>query len=112
MGETVTLHASPLVYQPVEGSAGPHIQADQFTLIGSGNVMQAIGEQMGMQLRLTGSVRRIDGGLFLEISDWQVDEFANYEYQLGTIRLSDGQTLFDTDLGETLLIPNAPRRSS
>ena len=107
-GQTVTLHASPIVYQPAEGNAVPHIQADQFVLTGSDDVLRTIGEQSRVQLRLTGIVHYIEGGLRLDVTNWEVDEFANYEFHQGAIRLSEGQMLFDSDSGETFLIPNAP----
>lgn len=107
-GETVTLYSSPLVYQPVDSDAVPRIQVDQFVLAGSDEILRAIGEQLGRQIRVTGTVRFVDGVLTLEASDWAPVEFIEYQYQPGTIRRSEAQTLFDADSGETFLIPNAP----
>ncbi|MCB8942168.1 MAG: hypothetical protein H6658_00185 [Ardenticatenaceae bacterium] len=107
-GQAINVYSSPLVYKPVESDIVPRISADQFTLAGSDDVLRAIGEQAGKQLRLAGTVRHVDGTLVLEVTDWQVVDFIDYQYQLGTIRLSEGQTLFEADSGETFLIPNAP----
>jgi hypothetical protein len=107
-GETLNIFTSPLVYQPVDSNAAPRIQADQFILVGSDEVLRAIGEQRGQQIRVTGTVRHVDSALNLEVSDWQVVEFIDYQYQPGTIRQDEGQTLLEADSGETFLIPNAP----
>ncbi|MEJ2748443.1 MAG: hypothetical protein P8183_11135, partial [Anaerolineae bacterium] len=41
-GVEITLYSSPLVYQPVNGDAAPRIQADQFILSGSDEMLRAI----------------------------------------------------------------------
>ena len=107
-GETLSLYTTPLIYLPVDSNAAPRIQADQFILTGSDDILRVIGEQSGQQIRLTGTVRFVDGVLTLEVSDWELVEFIEYQYQPGTIRRSEGQTLFDADSGETFLVPNAP----
>jgi hypothetical protein len=107
-GETLNLYTTPLVYQPVDSDAAPRIQVDQFVLTGSDDMLRAIGEQVGKQIRVTGTVRRVEGTLTLEASDWEPVEFIEYQYQPGTIRRSDGQVLLDADSGETFVIPNAP----
>lgn len=107
-GETVNLYTAPLIYQPVENNNAPRIQAEQFVLAGSDEILRAIGDQPGKQIRVAGVVHIVNGVLNLEVNDWQVVEFIEYQYQPGTIRQSDGQTLFDADSGETFLIPDAP----
>ena len=107
-GEAINLFTSPVVYRPVEASTAPRIQADQFVLSANDEVLQAIAEQIGQQIKVTGVVRYDKGSLILEVSEWQLIEFIEYQYMQGTIRRNDEQTLFEADLGETFLIPGAP----
>jgi hypothetical protein len=108
-GAEITLYSNPLVYQPVNNDTTPRIQADQFILSGGADVLQAIAEQVGQQVRFTGIVRGSQpGAQTLEVTDWQAIEFIDYQFHTGIVRVSDGQTVLETETGDTILIPDAP----
>lgn len=108
-GAETTLYSNPLVYQPVNSDATPRIQADQFILSGSDDLLRAIAGQVGQQVRFTGIVRGSQpGAQTLEVTDWERIEFIDYQFRTGVIRIGDGQTVLETEEGETIIIPDAP----
>ncbi|MCB9421084.1 MAG: hypothetical protein H6667_14875 [Ardenticatenaceae bacterium] len=108
-GAAITLYSNPLVYQPVNSDAAPRIQADQFILSGSDEMLRAIANEVGQQVRFSGIVRGSQpGAQTIELTDWERIEYIDYQYRTGTIRVQDGQTVLETEEGETILIPDAP----
>jgi hypothetical protein len=108
-GDEINLYSNPLVYQAANSDAAPRIQTDQFILSASDDMLRAIAEEVGQQVRFTGIVRGSQpGAQTLAVTNWERIEFIEYQYHTGVIRISDGQTLLDAESGQTFLIPDAP----
>ncbi len=108
-GESVTLYTYPLAYEAVTGDAPHRILAERFVLDADADLLAELAENAGQQVQIVGVVRGDQvGAQTLAVRSWEAIDYVDYQYQSGTIRLADGETLFDTDEGETMLIPNAP----
>jgi hypothetical protein len=110
-GDPITIYPYPSVHVAVDGQSPPRIQADQYLLLGSDEMLRAIAPYAYQQIRVTGTVRQSDTLKAIELLDWEPVDPESFQFLPGlpgTIRRSSDEVRFVSDGGETFTLDQPP----
>jgi hypothetical protein len=107
-GDPMTIIGYPLVYLAVNGDAAPRIMVDQYLLSGATADLEALAAYAGQPVRIEGIARGAMPTMRLELTGWRPAPNHEWQSMQGAIRFDGAQVLFDSDTGESFVVPNAP----
>ncbi|MCA9921922.1 MAG: hypothetical protein KC421_06115 [Anaerolineales bacterium] len=106
-GAEAHLYTWPSVYLPANGEGTPRVEAYPFMIQGSDELMQGIAANPNQQFHFWGIVG--EDGRILNLAGFEpIDRNREPIFVQGTVRNEGDQTLFETQTGETYIIPDAP----